>query len=300
MVVAQRIIPRDRVIPGARDDDYHVDSLVHSDERVLSRSVTISRAAMQGLNTTPVVVLPAKTGLRYIVVAAHVSKAAGAYAGGADVTLNYINTENTLAATFDDASFGAAGAVANAWAALPARTGTVAAQTFPAGGIDANVATAFTGAGGAVTITVLYVERSDSHDLADPVLPQTASVTLTSADMVALESTPITLLADPPAGYKYVVLACHVAKAAGAYAAGSQVTVNHTDASETQAVSFPLARFTNAGAQNQWVSRDYTGAVADVTDPEGGLTINTGTAFTDGDSDGSDVTITVRYIQVDA
>jgi len=130
-------------------------------------------------------------------------------------------------------------------------------------------------------------------------MPKTASVTLTKTDMVALNATPITLLADPPAGHKYVVLACHVEKATGAYGGGAQVTVNHTDTDSTQAVSFPLARFTSAAVQNQWVPRTYTGDVDDVTDPDGGLDINTATAFTDTGDDGGDVTITVRYIQVE-
>jgi len=129
--------------------------------------------------------------------------------------------------------------------------------------------------------------------------PRTASVTLTKTDMVALNATPVTLLADPPAGHKYVVLACHVNKATGGYGAGAPVTVNHTDTDSTVAASFPLARFTAAAVQNQWISRTYTGDVDDVTDPDGGLDINVGTAFTDAGDDGGDVTITVRYIQVE-
>ena len=293
MPASQRTIPRERVIPGARDDDFHVGDLYHSDHRVKRRSVTLTRAQVQALNGTPVVILPAVTGRRYLVLGAHMSKGAAAYVDGADVTLNYINDDNNLAATFDDGHFTGA-AVANAWAALPARTGTVAAQTFPAGGIDANVGTAFTGNGADVTITVLYVERDDDHDLEDENEPLLKAVTLNAAAVQGLDTTPVEVV-PAEAGYRFLVLGLHIQKAVAAYAAGDAVLLRYTGAGTPTAVTIPASHFTG-GAANAWIApEEYSGAPAALKDPDGGLELSTGTGFTGA---GANVTINVRYVKV--
>ena len=157
-MVSQNIIPRDNVIPGAQDDSYHIGDIFHCDHQPINHEVTLSRAEVQALNGTAVDVLPQGTnGQSFEVLGVYYSKAAGAYAGGAAVTINRTDTSNTLVATIPVANMRAAGAMAG-WATIPALTGLPGTQAIIEEGIDANTSTAFTGDGGDLTITVRYVE----------------------------------------------------------------------------------------------------------------------------------------------
>lgn len=156
MVTSLDIVPRTNVVPGARDDTYRVGIGGAALSRVQTRDVTLDAAAVGGL-TAEVELLPTPAaGTAYVVLGVYSDKAANAYADGAAVTVNYQDTPNTLIGTIPLAHFSAAGADAR-WATRPAQSGTPAAQTIPAAGIDMVTGTAFTGNGGAVTVTVRYI-----------------------------------------------------------------------------------------------------------------------------------------------
>ena len=153
MAATNVIIPRDKVIPG-----YQLDDWPEGYAEVVNHEVTLTAAQVLALNTTPVDLLPAPSdGYKHVVLGVYASKPAGAFAGGAAVSVNYKDSSNTLVATIPAAHFTAAAADTR-WATRPAQSGTPAAQAIPADGIDVSVATAFTGTGAAVTLTVRYVD----------------------------------------------------------------------------------------------------------------------------------------------
>ncbi len=164
MPASQTIIPRSRVIPGAKDDDFHVvDNRTHYPRVVQTATVTLTAADVQGLDATTVEILEApESGRAYAVLGVHASKAAGAYGGGAAVPVEYADNDGTNIASIPLAHFTAGGTDAR-WATRVALAGLPAAQVVPAAGIRVGtVGTAFTGAGGDVTITVRYVEVATS------------------------------------------------------------------------------------------------------------------------------------------
>ena len=152
------VMSRSNVISGAKDDPFHVASVFHCNHQPINHEVTLSRSQIHDLNGTPVELLPqGVNGASFEVLGVYYSKAAGAYSGGAAITINRTDSSNTLVATIPVSDMRSASA-ADGWATIPALSGTPDAQAVIEEGVDANTATAFTGAGGALTLTVRYVE----------------------------------------------------------------------------------------------------------------------------------------------
>lgn len=157
MPVNNTIIPRDNVIPGAQDDNYRVE-----DPGSLSLNTTevlVSNAEILALSTTPKALLPEPpAGRQYQVLGVYSSKEAVEYADGDTVSIRYTSMGNPVIATLPAAHFTAALADAR-WATWPAVTGSPDSYGAIEAGIEMVTGTAFTGAtGGAVTVTIVYVE----------------------------------------------------------------------------------------------------------------------------------------------
>ena len=91
------------------------------------------------------------------VLGVYYEKAAGAYTSGGAVTVNYQDGGNTLAATVPVAHIRNANA-RSGWATRPNQAGTPATYSVPDGALDATVSADFAGAGGDLTLTLVYLE----------------------------------------------------------------------------------------------------------------------------------------------
>ena len=151
------VIARTNVIHGAQDDDFHVGDVFHCDHQPINHSATLTRAQVHDLHNTSIdVLLPVANGPSFEILGVYYSKASGAYSGGAAITINRKDSGTTLVATIAASNMRSAG-VSSGWATLPALSGTPDAQAVIEEGVDASTTTAFTGAGGSLTITIRYV-----------------------------------------------------------------------------------------------------------------------------------------------
>lgn len=122
---------------------------------------------------------------------------------------------------------------------------------------------------------------------------KSVTVTLDAAAVQALNTVPVELLPDPPAGHAYSIIGVYSQKAAAAYADGADVGVNYTDTANTEVATIPLAHFTSA-ADARWATRAaLSGAPAAQTLPPNGVDMSVSTAFT---GSGADIVVAVRYV----
>ena len=158
-------IDRTNVIDGARDaaEPDRSPVVVTDVDFVIqpqTHQVTLTAAQLQTLNTVPVVVLPELPhGHKAQVLGVYYEKADGAYtntSGGA-VTVNYQDGGNTLAATIPVAHIRNANAKSG-WATRPNQSGTPATFSVPDGALEATAPADFAGAGGDLTLTLVYLE----------------------------------------------------------------------------------------------------------------------------------------------
>ena len=153
------VIARNNVIPGARNDDFHVDGLVHCDQvQPTSVSVTLDEAAVLALDATPVVLAAMPAGKKIVPLGVYYDKEAGAYTLGADITVNFTDGSDTLVATIPVAQVRLAGATTG-WATRATLSGAPDSQVVLPDSIDMSTSTGFTAtAGGDLTVTLLYLE----------------------------------------------------------------------------------------------------------------------------------------------
>ena len=153
MATVNNVISRSNVIKGTSPD-----SFARAGGPLRTRSVTLNSVAIQGLDSAPVVLLPVPpSGIAYLVHGVYSDKVAGEYGGGATVTVNYQDASTTQIASIPRGHFRLTSQDSQ-WAARTALTGTPTGQAPPGVGIGLNTGTAFTGEGGDVTITVVYIE----------------------------------------------------------------------------------------------------------------------------------------------
>ena len=151
-------INRSNVIDGAHVDAEPAPTMVHRSPVTQTHQVTLTAAQLQALSTDPVVVLPElPDGHKAQVGGVYYEKAAGAYTSGGAVTVNYQASGNTLAATIPVANIRNANATSG-WATRPNQAGTPATYEVPDGALDANASADFVGAGGDLTLTLMYLE----------------------------------------------------------------------------------------------------------------------------------------------
>ena len=153
MTTLVNTISRSNVISGAMDDDYSVEG-GGPRAMVQNRQTVLNAAAMQAVNATPVVLVPAPSGTSGIVViSARVRKAADAYGGNNVLRLRYGNATGDVVATIPATVFAAAG-TQDVWASLAQPD-----QAFPEvdTALVAHSGGAYTGSGGDVTIDVKYI-----------------------------------------------------------------------------------------------------------------------------------------------
>ena len=151
-------ISRTNVIGGAKDDHFHVGDVFHCNHQPINHSVTLTRAQIHALDSAAIdLLLLSANGPNFEVLGVYFSKESGAYSGGAAITINRKNNADTLVATIAASNMRSAGA-SSGWATIPALSGTPDAQVVIGEGVDVSTTTAFTGAGGDLTITVRYVD----------------------------------------------------------------------------------------------------------------------------------------------
>ena len=144
------VIAREEVIQGAENDSFHIDHLFHcAHSQPTVASISISRAQMHALNGTPINLFDPPAGRSIYPLGVFFTKLAGAYGGGAAVTVNFKNSVTTLVATLARSELTNA-AETSGYATRAPLAGLPEAQPDPRDGVDVNVATAFTGNGGAV------------------------------------------------------------------------------------------------------------------------------------------------------
>ena len=152
------LIERTDVIEGAENDEFHPDGLVHCTITNPARfNHTLNRSAVHGL-TSPVGIVGGRAGIKRIVVlGVYYSKATGAYAGGAAVAVHFSDPATTSIATIPATVLRNAAAVTG-WAERATLAGSPESQPLVVGGIQLSTATAYTGAGGNLTVSVIFLE----------------------------------------------------------------------------------------------------------------------------------------------
>ena len=150
------ISPRENVIPGSKDDTFHVDPYHSSHAGALTATVTLNAAAMQAINTTPQELVPAPAdGASIDIISIRVQKAAGGFSGSNPLQFRY-GTGASVAEV--PAAILTGGGATNAYAD-PVTPSTPLPPADMA--LNAYASANYTGAGGAVTITVKYVLAKD-------------------------------------------------------------------------------------------------------------------------------------------
>ena len=153
MVTVNNVISRSNVIKGSSPDAF-----ARAGAPLRTRLVTLNAATVQGLDSAPVVLLPnPPSGIGYLVHGVYSDKAAGEYDDGAVVTVNYQDASATQIASIPRGHFTATSQDGR-WATRSALSGLPSSQTPQGFGVNLNTATAYTGAGGDVTLTIVYVE----------------------------------------------------------------------------------------------------------------------------------------------
>ena len=151
-------IARDEVIPGAENDPFHINQMYHcAHSQPTVASISISRAQVHALNGTPIDLLIPPVGRSIYPLGVFFTKLAGAYGGGAAVSVNFKNSGNTLVATIALSQLTNA-AETSGYATRAPLAGLPEAQLDPRDGVDVNVATAFTGNGGELQLDLVYLE----------------------------------------------------------------------------------------------------------------------------------------------
>ena len=124
--------------------------------------VVLTAADVQALNSTPIDLVGELGDSKAIaVLGVHYSKASGAYSGGAACHIQYKDPANTRVANITAATM-RANSQQGGWD-MADRTGNPTAnsnQTLLPQGIEITTATAYTGAGGDLTMHVLYLEAA--------------------------------------------------------------------------------------------------------------------------------------------
>ena len=126
--------------------------------------------------------------------------------------------------------------------------------------------------------------------------PAEASVTISNAQMRALNGTPIDL-ADPPAGRSFYPLRVYYRKRSGGYTLGAAVTIHFKNGSSTMVASIPVSVMRNTSATTGWAANTVlTGAPDAQVDPREGLEVRTATAFTG--SSGGQLELDLIYVEL--
>ena len=160
MVSQLNIIPRDNVIPGARNDDFALDGEFLTDGLPKTHVVNVARADIHALNTTNLDIMPARPGGRRIaILGIYYDKLAGGYSGGAAITLHATGAGAPQVGSIAATEMRQSGA-RTGWGGIQNRTGVPADQETPEGGLRIQTSTAYTGAGGDLEITIYYLEAS--------------------------------------------------------------------------------------------------------------------------------------------
>ena len=157
------LIGRSALIIGADNDEWHRNGLGHCDaEPPVTANTAITRTEVQALDTTAVDLVSPNHGKRLVPVGVYYSKASGAYVDGADVTIQFKDAANTLVATIDASEMNSASAESG-WATRATLAGTPDTQPLPIEGLEIVTSVAFTGAGGALEIDVIYFEVEEEQ-----------------------------------------------------------------------------------------------------------------------------------------
>ena len=160
MVSSQNIIPRNSVIPGARDDTFRMKPLVAPPAVVEPKVavVTLTAEHLQAISGNPISLVPSPGPGKTLLIAKVVaSKEPDAYTTGRALSLNY-GVGGPEWGRFATAVFTAADASSDI--ATPAKP-SWATPFPPTSDLVASANNNFAGAGGDVTITVTYFEVSN-------------------------------------------------------------------------------------------------------------------------------------------
>ena len=148
-------IERTSVILGAENDNFHVNGLVHCDHaQPVQAAVTLDSTAVRGLDTA-LHLVDSAPGKKIEPLGVYYSKEAGAYGGGAAITLRF--GSGHVVATIPLADITSASAEAG-WADRANQSGTPESQAAPSDSVQILTGTAFTGNGGDLAITLIYLE----------------------------------------------------------------------------------------------------------------------------------------------
>jgi hypothetical protein len=131
------------------------------------------------------------------------------------------------------------------------RAGIVRGKETPTASVDSTdfvkVIDSTTGKQGKATIANVVAAYNTANDLLPEIV---AEVTLTSAQVLALFGTPITVIAAPAAGFAHIIKRVTITKAAGtAYAgiaAGEDLALRYTNASGSIAATAEMTGFADS------------------------------------------------------
>ena len=154
-MTTQNIIDRTVIIDGAANDDFHVNGLSHCDHAQPVQAVlTLDSAGVRGLTTAVHLVTPA-AGKKIEPLGIYYSKDVGAYGAGASIAVRF--TSGHVLGSILRADINSASAEAN-WTVRPNQSGLPDSQAAPEEGIEVHSGTAFSGNGGDLIITLIYLE----------------------------------------------------------------------------------------------------------------------------------------------
>ena len=125
--------------------------------------------------------------------------------------------------------------------------------------------------------------------------PTVASISISRAQMQALNATPIDLF-DPPAGRSIYPLGVFFTKMAGAYGGGADVIVNFKNSVNTLVATISRSQLTNAAETSGYATRaPQTGLPEAQPDPRDGVDVNVATAFT---GNGGELLLDLVYLEL--
>ena len=126
--------------------------------------------------------------------------------------------------------------------------------------------------------------------------PATIAVTLSNAQVRALNGTPVDL-AVPPVGRSLYPLRVYYRKRSGGYTLGAAVTIHFKNGASTMVASIPVSVMRNTSATTGWAANTVlTGAPDAQVDPRDGLDVRTATAFTG--SSGGQLELDLIYVEL--
>ena len=156
-MVTQSLISRTNVIDGAELDEFHVGTVNHCGGHVLTMTTVFSRAEVHGLNRPKRILADPTDGRRFVVVGVYWSKEAGAYTGGGTVNVDHRDPSTTTIAGIAVGSIRQT-AASSGWAHRAGQSGLPADYPTYPGGVQLATNQRFQGDGGALTVTVRYIE----------------------------------------------------------------------------------------------------------------------------------------------